>query len=312
MKENNWGFTLPESYLKTMRELNKIKLSTSALAMSDAWKAAVPSIKIDGAYTALNELIASQKKWEKLVIPTTAFSALAKDVLPSVKIDAAMSALASIDTSALTALRESVSMAALAKTDWSWLVEVYAEDNEDNVEDVTSDPAKTEVTEEVRAEMAEDINQILTDPDTMHLTSQSKYLQWKARNPGFAAFFLEILLPILLLLADWGFSSWQARATKDAHVYEEPVATSNIVYNITIENHVTVVGDVPYYYVVEFPHPETGEMVTGYVSKRNLAPDVPEETAVQEGAEVAESETEVAEEPEARTEAIEPPTEVSE
>lgn len=167
MKENNWGFTLPESYLKTMRELNKIKLSTSALAMSDAWKAAVPSIKIDGAYTALNELIASQKKWEKLVIPTTAFSVLAKDVLPSVKIDAAMSALASIDTSALTALRESVSMAALAKTDWSWLVEVYAEDNEDNVEDVTSDPAKTEVTEEVRAEMAEDINQILTDPDTL-------------------------------------------------------------------------------------------------------------------------------------------------
>ena len=47
------------------------------------------------------------------------------------------------------------------------LVEVYAEDNEDNVEDVTSDPAKTEVTEEVRAEMAEDINQILTDPDTL-------------------------------------------------------------------------------------------------------------------------------------------------
>ena len=89
------------------------------------------------------------------------------------------------------------------------------------------------------------------------------------------------------------------------------IVLSNIVYNITIENHVTVVGDVPYYYVVEFPHPETGEMVTGYVSKRNLAPDEPEKTEAQEE-EDQEEETEATEESEATTEVTEPPTEVSE
>ena len=52
MKEKNWDFTFPDPFLKSMEKLNKIQLSASAMAMSDAWKAAVPSIKIDGAYTA--------------------------------------------------------------------------------------------------------------------------------------------------------------------------------------------------------------------------------------------------------------------
>ena len=32
----------------------------------------------------------------------------------------------------------------------------------------------------------------------------------------------------------------------------------------------TVIGDVPYYYEVEFPNPDTGEMVIGYIYKKNL------------------------------------------
>lgn len=140
--------------------------------------------------------------------------------------------------------------------------------------------------------MAADINQILADPNTMHVASQSKYLQWKERNPGFAAFFLNILFPILLLIADWGFSSWQARSTKDSRVYEEPVSTSSVVYNITVENNITVIGDVPYYYEVEFINPETGELVTGYIYKGNIIAEEQDETELQE--EVTEP-TEVAE-----------------
>lgn len=314
MKENNWNFAFSEPFQETLKELNKIQASAAALSMSQALKAAMPNYRLDGVYAALKEFTDSQKVWREMVLPSTSFVETVIAACPTLKLEIpniAQSVLAQIDTSALAALRESVSFAELTKYDWSWLAEAYAEDTEDNVEDVTSDPAKTAVTEEVRAEMAEDINQILADPDTMHLASQSKYLQWKARNPGFAAFFLDILLPILLLLADWGFSCWQARATKDAHVYEEPVATSNVVYNLTVENNVTVIGDEPYYYEVEFVNPETGEQMIGYVYKANLAAEEPEETETQEEM-VPEEEMEATEESAATTEATEPLTEVSE
>lgn len=286
MKNNNWDFIFSESLLKTqkiMEDLRTAQLSASALAMSQAWKLAVPTFKIDGAYAALNEIVARHKEWQNLTVPTDSLAAMAQSVLAATKVDTinlAASALELIDTSTFEALRNAASMAALAKADWSWLSEVYVEEAETKEE--ISAPATTVVTDEIREEMAEDIKQIVSDPEAMSVASKSKYLEWKARNPGLAAFFIEILLPILLLFADWGFTCWQARATTDAHVYEEPVATSNVVYNITVDNNVTVIGDVPYYYEVEFVDPETGEPMIGYVYKGNLVADESEETVTQE------------------------------
>ena len=64
------------------------------------------------------------------------------------------------------------------------------------------------------------------------------------------------------------------------------------MYNITVENNITVIGDVPYYYEVEFINPETGELVTGYIYKGNIIAEEQDETELQE--EVTEP-TEVAE-----------------
>lgn len=284
MKDNDWNFIYSESFSKTMEMLRKVQLPASALAMSEAWKAAVPDFKIDGAYAALNEIVARHKEWQNLIVPTDSLAAMAQSVIAATRVDTinlAASALELIDTSTLASLRNTASMAAaLAKADWSWLSEAYAEEEE--TEEEISASATTAVTDKIRAEMAEDIKQIVSDPEAMSVASKSKYLEWKARNPGLAAFFIEILLPILLLFADWGFTCWQARATTDAHVYEEPVATSNVVYNITVDNNVTVIGDVPYYYEVEFVDPETGEPMIGYVYKGNLVADEPEETVTQE------------------------------
>lgn len=295
MKESEWNFTFPEPFLETLKELNKIQLASSALAISQAWKAAVPDYKLNGVYAALNEIVASHREWSKSVLPTNPLVETMKAVYPTLKIDlpnVKQSILSQIDTSALTALRKSASMAALAKADWSWLSEVYTEEEEDEDESVLDSVTDSSVTPEIRAEIAADITQVLSNPETMHIDSQSKYLQWKERNPGFAAFFIEILLPILLLIADWGFSSWQARTVKDSHVYEEPTSTSSIVYNVTVENNVTIIGDVPYYYEVEFVNPETGELVTGYIYKGNVEAEEPDETEVQEHATEATDESE--------------------
>lgn len=314
MKEKNWDFTFPDPFLKSMEKLNKIQLSASAMAMSDAWKAAVPSIKIDGAYTALNELIARQKEWEKLVIPTTAFSALAKDVLPVVKFDTsafARSVLEQIDTSALTALQKSVSVGALVGKDWSWLDDEYVEDTDNDNQET---PVR-EVSPEIRSQIAADISDVLSDPENMHTSSRNKYLDWVRERPENAMLFWQTLCQIiqtLFIVLTFAVTTWPARAVKDSQVYEEPKSTSNVVYNLTVENNVTVIGDVPYYYEVEFVNPETGEQMIGYVYKANLAAEEPEETEAQEVEEVAEAETEATEESEATAEATEPPTEVSE
>lgn len=296
MKDKNMTFTFPESYLATLKELNKIQLSSSVLAISQAWKDVVPNYKLDGVKSALNEILATQKVWREAVLPLRSVSEMIASAYPTLKMDStamAQSILSQVDTSALMALRESVSLAILAKADWSWLSEVHTEETTDDEHDAASNfDLESSVTQEVREEMAADINQILTDPNTMHVASQSKYLQWKERNPGFAAFFLNILFPILLLIADWGFSSWQARSTKDSRVYEEPVSTSSVVYNLTVENNITVIGDVPYYYEVEFINPETEELVTGYIYKGNIIAEEQGETELQE--EVPEA-TEVAE-----------------
>lgn len=173
MNENKWNFTFPESFLKVMGELNKVQLSASALAMSQAWKAAVPKYELSGVQAALNEIVARQKEWEQLVAQASSFSVMAKSMIP---------VLEQIDTSALTALRESASMAALAKTDWSWLSEVYSEwepTEVDELEDILEHAAEEIVTPEICAQIESDVSEMLSSPDQAQETFQRRYAKWK-------------------------------------------------------------------------------------------------------------------------------------
>lgn len=273
MSKYNWEFALPESVLKTQATLNG--LAASALAMSDAWKAAVPHYDFSGAYAALNAYL---DNYESISRQVAQMSSIAKSVLPL------------IDTSVFDTLKyASAATKALQDVDWGWVVNAYAEAFEirkDDEQKASENIAEETLTPEIRAEIAADITEVLSNPEELQSVSQSKYLQWKERNPGFAAFFIQILYPFLLMIIPLLTSIWLARPVKNAQVYEEPTSTSNVVYNVTVENNITVVGDAPYFYKVEFPDPETGELVTGYIYKANLAEVVPDAT---ESAEVTET-----------------------
>lgn len=306
LKNNNWDFIFSESLLKTqkiMEDLRTAQLSASALAMSQAWKLAVPTFKIDGAYAALNEIVARHKEWQNLTVPTDSLAAMAQSVLAATKVDTinlAASALELIDTSTFEALRNAASMAALAKADWSWLDDVKFEDNEEDIQE--SAPAK--VSPEICSQIAADITEVLSDPENMRTTSHEKYLDWVRERPENAMLFWQTLCQIIqtiFVVLSFAVGVWQARPVKDAQVYEEPTATSSVVYNLTIENNVTVIGDVPYFYEVEFVVPETGEPMIGYVYKGNLVADESEETVAQEEV------PEVTEKQEEATEATENP-----
>ena len=83
----------------------------------------------------------------------------------------------------------------------------------------------------------------------------------------------------------------KALVAKDARVYEEPSSKSNVVVNVTVEQHVNIVNVVPYYYEVEITDPETGEVMTGYVYKGNIMLNEPDVASVQEDDETVTEDT---------------------
>lgn len=334
MSKNKWEITMPESVLKTERMLDKLRLSVPsveiskalqaampvsvfktqgildqlsipALEISNALRAAIPEYNFNGITDALRESTAAFRDLPKIAFPTDALRELSETMqaLPKIEIpNFTESILAQIDTSAFAAWRECADT--FANTDWSWLSEVYEEDTEE-AQEMTVD----EVPSEIRTQIAADITEVLSAPENLHTVSQNKYLEWKNERPENAALFWQTLCQIIqtiMVILTFGVTIWQAFTNKDSRVYEEPASTSTVVYNITINNPVTVIGDVPYYYEVEFPNPETGELVRGYISKRNLTADAIEDIEVQEDA------TEATEVPETTAEVIEPQSEISE
>ena len=288
MNENKWNFRLPESFLKVMGELNKVQLSASALAMSQAWKVAVPKYDLSGVYAALNEIVARQKEWGRLAAQASSFSVMAKSMIP---------VLEQIDTSALSALRESASMAALANTDWSWLSEVYSEWEPIEADELENIPEHTDdeiVTPEICAQIESDVSEMLSSPDQAKETFQRRYAKWKEANPVLADLYMLILLPVLVWFLCKGGDAVIGRLSKDANIYNEPSTNSTLVVNISGDQNVTIIGDATDYYEIEFVNPETGELSTGYIDKGDV---VTEEQNEMEDSEEATEESETMPDP---------------
>lgn len=297
LKLPDWNFTLPESFFKTQEVMNG--LAASALAMSDAWKNAIPHYDFSGVQAALNAYTENLRSISEQIAPV---SSIAKSIPPL------------IDKSAFDTLKyASQATKALQNVDWGAVVNAYAEtfESENDDQETSESVSEEALTPEIRAEIAADITEVLSNPEELQSASQSKYLRWKERNPGVAAFFLDILYPLLLVLIAFLLQNYQARLDKDSQVYAEPTATSNVVYNLTVENHITIIGEAPYYYEVEFVNPETGEPVTGYVYKGNVTVEEPEETVTQEETEDTEG-GETAEVSETVPNATASPTETTE
>lgn len=306
MNKFNWNFTLPDSVLKTQAMLDSLRLSIPALEMSNVLKSAIADVNIGGVSAALKDYAAISASIPDIALSTKALLGITDtlSMLPTTRISSIAEAIMPlVDTSALEVLKDSATLAAIAavpKIDWSWISDVYsdADDDED------SECMDVEVTPEIRAEIAADISEVLSSPDEAGDISQSKYVKWKEQHPFLADLYMQVLLPliqaILYGLITFGAAALIASANKDARVYEEPTSSSNVVYNISVEQNVTIVGDVPYFYEVEFPDPETGETVTGYIYKGNLV------ISDQEGPATEPEEMEIA------TEMTEPVSEVPE
>ena len=218
-------------------------------AMLKAMEQAIPRYDLDGMTSALKGFSSVLEQ-----MPKIHHQDLIDSIFPQIK-------------TAFDVWDKSTALDALEKIDWASLSDGYAVD--DYFECDSAEYADN-FTDVIRDEMVTDINKVLEKPELVVCTWQEKYAKWKERNPALADLFSHILLPILVWLICFGIENKAASATKNANVYEEPSASSNIVYNITVEQNVTVIGDEKYYYEIEIPDPVTGETVIGYVYKGNL------------------------------------------
>lgn len=213
------------------------------------------------------------------MFPTDALRELAETMqtLPKIEVSGLTQAILSqIDISAYVALKELAAMVSLAKADWSWLSEGYNKEGEDEeeAEDVLGEITEEIATPEILAEMREDIAKVLTNPEQAKEISSSNNVKWKERYPLLADLYMQVFLPFIASVLFWLFTSGaeaiMASATKNARVYDEPFATANVVCNITVNQNITVIGEIPYYYVVELPNSQAGEEIVGYIYKGNL------------------------------------------
>lgn len=264
MSKYGWDYPIPESVLKTQATLSK--LAASALAMSDAWKAGIPNYDFIGAHSALSTYLAN---YERIAKQAAQISSIVESVLPL------------IGASAFDTLKNTSTTAkVLQDVDWGRVVNAYAEifgGDQDDEHEASDNIAEEVLTPEIRAEIAADAAEVLFDPKQIHTVSQSKYRLWKERHPVLADIYMQVVLVLMASLIFWGIQSGvgaiKALVTKDSRVYDEPSSKSNTVVNITVDQSVTIIGEVPYYYEVEYTDPETGELVTGYIYKANIATD---------------------------------------
>lgn len=274
MNTKDWGIVFPnplEDVVKEMREL-----TASVTAMSKVWRDTVSQYDFSSITTALKqyadatkglpEMVFSMKSvlgWEDIsnAMQTVKMSNIAESLRPL------------LDTSAHDLIETARAIQiAFKSADWSWVREACAEAAENYGEqDISESVVQEKLTPDLCEEIAADVTDVFSDPERVHQVSQSKYAKWKEKHPLLADLFLALLIPLLVnLISSLVFPALTALVTKDAQVYEEPISTSSVVYNVTVENNITVIGDAPYYYEIEFTDPETGELQTGYIYKGNV------------------------------------------
>ncbi len=124
-----------------------------------------------------------------------------------------------------------------------------------------------EISAETAQTFQEEITEVFADQQNWQQKLMTMCLKYQETNPILAWAFRYILVGILVGVA----ASYIMQMASNSKVRELPTSTSNVIYQVTEESNIIVIGDVPYYYEVEFENPETGEAVRGYVSKRSIS-----------------------------------------
>lgn len=129
------------------------------------------------------------------------------------------------------------------------------------------------------AEFRDDLQDMVADSRNWQQKIADKKNKWKEDNPVIYDFIDKIILVIALALFSNSISAVMPNAmsaifektnTTKAVVKEEPNASGNVIYNITINQEVKIIDDTRYYYKVVFYSDGSDEPIIGWISKRSV------------------------------------------
>jgi len=119
------------------------------------------------------------------------------------------------------------------------------------------------LSEEDKIILTDEIPNVILNDNTSEVTSFGK------RHPRLVSVIIYILLN-LIFQPFWEYVI--AEPAMSLLFRESPASTSNVVYQITQEQNIYIIDEVPYYYYVQTTDPDTNELIEGYISKKSLNP----------------------------------------
>ena len=125
------------------------------------------------------------------------------------------------------------------------------------------------LTEEETAQLSAELSEAAEDPQNWQQRIMAVIQSWKERNPIIAGMILLIATAVISQLIGDAFR-WATTMAKNSLIREEPTSKAAVICQVKQGEAVTVVGDAPYYYLVEVTDPNTDECLSGYISKRSV------------------------------------------
>jgi hypothetical protein len=113
------------------------------------------------------------------------------------------------------------------------------------------------------------VNEILAEPENWEQVLEKTLQTAQNRHPILAKaikWLLSVILAIVLSIAANSIYD----VIKAVKLREAPSTNSPVVVTITPIQQVSVIGEAPYYFEIEYTDSETGETYTGWVSKRSV------------------------------------------
>lgn len=127
------------------------------------------------------------------------------------------------------------------------------------------------LTEEETAQLSAELTEAAEDPQNWQQRMMDVIQSWKARNPIVAGL-VQLIVTTVISQLIWQSLCWGAATLRDSMLREEPTSKAAVVCQVKQGETITVIGDAPYYYLVEVTDPDTDECFSGYISKKSVRP----------------------------------------
>lgn len=138
----------------------------------------------------------------------------------------------------------------------------------ENVEECETTP----LTESEGEQLTQDISAAISDKRNWQQRLMDVLTSWKKRNPVIAAILQQIIFTLIVNILINSVVAWGGKIIKEATIRNEPNTSAAVVAQVKQTQDVDVIGEVPYYYLIEFYDPEADKRVRGYISKRSVKP----------------------------------------